>query len=260
MKVSIITVCFNSALTLRDTIDSVLSQDHKDIEYIIIDGGSTDGTTAIIQEYGLAITKWVSEPDRGIYDAMNKGIGMASGDVIGFLNSDDMYMNQSSISQLIHKMNEEHADCVFADLIYVDSKKINRVLRYYNSGHFKPSRFQFGWMPAHPTFLAKKTIYDRVGIFSLQYKIAADYELLIRILWKDRAKYAYLPKPVVKMRAGGISTAGLSHSLLLNQENVMACRAHGIKTNLVKILLKFPWKLFELARGRLLNDSHINKS
>ena len=165
MKVSIITVCFNSELTLRDTIDSVLSQNYKDIEYIIIDGGSTDGTSAIIQEYGFGITKWVSEPDRGIYDAMNKGIGMASGDVIGFLNSDDMYMNQSSISQLIHKMNEEHADCVFADLIYVDPKKLIECYVTIILGILSPVDFSLAGCPLTQLFWQKKQFMTGLEFF-----------------------------------------------------------------------------------------------
>lgn len=253
MKVSIITVAFNSARTIRETIESVISQNYPDIEYIVIDGGSTDGTVEIIKEFESKITHWVSEPDRGIYDAMNKGIKIATGDVIGFLNSDDIYSQPDAISKLITAMTLHGADCVFADLIYVAPNDTGRILRYYSSKKFKPNLFQYGWMPAHPTFLAKKSLYDRAGLFSLDYKIAADFELLVRMLAVKKASYAYVPQPLVRMRAGGISTSGLSHSLLLNCEIVKACRANGIQTNLGKVLLKIPLKLLELLKGRLLN-------
>ena len=255
MKLSIITVCFNSVATLRDTIESVLTQDYPHIEHIIIDGGSTDGTVGIIQEYigrsDSKIVSWVSEPDRGIYDAMNKGISIASGDVIGFLNSDDMYANAHVLSELMGALEKNCVDCVFADLVYVDPNNPNKVLRYYNSGQFRPSKFRWGWMPAHPTFLAKRSLFEKVGLFSLDYKIAADYELLIRMLWVSRASYAYIPKALIRMRAGGVSTSGLRHSLLLNREIVAACRANGIYTNLAMVLTKIPLKLLEVVRGRL---------
>lgn len=253
MKVSIITVAFNSATTIRDTIESVLSQDYPQIEYIVVDGGSTDGTQDIVREYGARVSRLISEPDRGIYDAMNKGIGLATGDVIGFLNSDDMYIDSSAVSQLMTAMDSQKSDCVFADLIYVAPENTNQILRYYNSAKFKPSLFQYGWMPAHPTFFAKKAVYKKAGLFSLDYKIAADFELLVRMLAVNMASYAYLPKPIVRMRAGGVSTSGLKHSLLLNQEIVKACQANGINTNLAKVLLKIPMKLMELLKGRAIN-------
>lgn len=253
MKVSIITVAFNSAATIRDTIESVLAQDYPEIEYIVVDGGSTDGTQDTVKEYGARVSRLISEPDRGIYDAMNKGIQIATGDVIGFLNSDDMYIDSTAVSQLIKAMNSQKADCVFADLIYVAPENTNQVLRYYNSARFKPGLFQYGWMPAHPTFFAKKAVYEKAGLFSLDYKIAADFEFLVRILAVNMASYTYVPKPIVRMRAGGVSTSGLKHSLLLNREIVKACQANGINTNLAKVLLKIPMKLMELVQGRKIN-------
>jgi glycosyltransferase involved in cell wall biosynthesis len=255
LKLSIVTVCYNSVATLRDTIESVLAQDYPQIEHIIVDGGSTDGTLALVEEYanklGSKIVRWVSEPDRGIYDAMNKGVQLASGDVIGFLNSDDVYASADSVSQLMGALKRNHVDCVFADLVYVDPQNVQKVLRYYNSGRFRPSKFRWGWMPAHPTFLAKRSVFDKVGSFSLNYQIAADYELLIRMLWVHQASYVYVPKALIRMRAGGVSTAGLRHSLLLNREIVEACRANGIYTNLAMVLSKIPFKLLEMLRGRL---------
>lgn len=247
MKVSIITVSFNSAKTIADTIDSVLSQDFLDIEYIVVDGGSTDGTVDIIRQNENRISQWISEKDQGMYDAMNKGIAMATGDVIGILNSDDVYMNTHVISDLMGLMQTEKSAVVFADLILVDSGNQNRVIRYYDSGRFHPSKFRFGWMPAHPTVFVRRELYERVGKFSTTYQIAADYEMLIRMLAIEKASYAYYPKPVVRMRAGGASTSGISRNWILNQEIIRACKENGIYTNIFMLLLKVPAKLW----GRL---------
>lgn len=243
MKVSIITVSFNSAKTIADTIDSVLSQDFPEIEYIIVDGCSTDGTVDIIRQNENRISQWISEKDQGMYDAMNKGIAMATGDVIGILNSDDVYMNTHVISDLMRLMQSQNTQVVFADLILVDSSNQNKVLRYYDSGRFHPNKFKFGWMPAHPTVFVKRELYQRVGKFSTTYQIAADYEMLIRMLAIEKASYAYYPKPVVRMRSGGASTSGISRNWILNQEIIRACKENGIYTNLFMLLLKVPAKL-----------------
>lgn len=255
-KVSIITVCFNSAKTIRDTIESVLSQDYPDIEYIVIDGGSNDQTLKIVREYADRIAVIVSEKDRGIYDAMNKGIALASGDIVGMLNSDDIYINKYAVSELMKKMQDSEADSVFADLVIVDPDDLNKVLRYYDSSFFNPNKFRFGWMPAHPTFFVKKLLYDKVGPYSLDYQISADYEMLIRLLWVQKASYAYLQKPIVRMRYGGASTADLSRNLLLNREIVQACRANGIYTNLFLVLLKIPAKLWGLIGRKFFGGRH----
>jgi glycosyltransferase involved in cell wall biosynthesis len=244
LKVSIITVSFNSAKTITDTIESVLSQDYPQIEYIIVDGGSKDNTVDIIKQYQDRISHWVSEKDRGMYDAMNKGIAIATGDVIGILNSDDVYMNTHIVSELMELMQSKRAQVVFADLILVDQDNPQKVLRYYDSSYFHPNKFKYGWMPAHPTVFVKRELYEAVGNFSITYQIAADYEMLIRILAIQRARYAYLPKPVVRMRSGGASTAGLSRNWILNQEIVDACRANGIYSNMAMLLLKLPFKLW----------------
>lgn len=244
MKVSIITVSFNSAKTIADTIESVLSQDFPEIEYIIVDGNSSDDTVKIIRQYENRISKWISEKDRGMYDAMNKGIAMATGDVIGILNSDDVYMNNHVISDLMALLEKQKAQVVFADLILVNQGDDNKVLRYYDSGHFHPDKFRYGWMPAHPTVFVRRELYQKVGPFSTTYQIAADYEMLIRILAIQKAPYAYLPKPVVRMRSGGASTAGLSRNWILNQEIVRACKENGIYSNMAMLLLKIPAKLW----------------
>lgn len=246
-KVSIITVCFNSAKTIRDTIESVLSQDYPDIEYIIVDGGSSDETLLIAKEYADRIAVIISESDRGIYDAMNKGVALATGDIVGMLNSDDVYINEHAVSELMKTMQDANADSVFADLVIVDPLNLGKVLRYYDSSYFTPSKFRFGWMPAHPTFFVKKALYDKVGRYSLDYKISADYEMLIRLLWVEKASYAYLQKPMVRMRHGGASTAGLSRVFLLNKEIVLACKANNINTNFLLLMLKIPTKLLGLV-------------
>ena len=254
MKVSIITVSYNSARTIRATIESVLSQDYPNLEYLVVDGGSTDGTVAILREYADRITRWVSEKDQGMYDAMNKGIAMATGDVIGILNSDDTYMTKHVVSKMMVALTGAQTDVVFADLILVDQHHPEKVLRYYDSSNFKPSKFRYGWMPAHPTVFIRKSIYDAVGPFVTDYKIAADYEMLIRILAVHAASYCYVAKPIVRMRSGGASTAGWSRNWILNQEIVRACRANGIQTNMGLLLLKIPAKLWGAILGRFGRD------
>lgn len=247
-SVSIVTVCFNSAHTIRDTIESVLAQDYPQIEYIVVDGGSRDDTLAIVQSYGARISRLVTGPDRGIYDAMNKGIGAATGEVVGLLNSDDFYADSNVVSDLMTAMLRAHADAVFADLVYVDPADKCKVTRHYDSSRWHPGRFRFGWMPAHPTFFVRREWYLRCGLFSLDYRIAADFELLVRLLFRGGATYTHVPRAVVHMRAGGLSTRGIRQSWLLNREIVRACRANGIWTTLPLVLLKTPAKLLELLR------------
>jgi len=246
LKVSIITVAFNSAKTIADTIESVLGQDYPQIEYIIIDGNSSDGTVDIIRQYEGRISKWISEKDQGMYDAMNKGLAMAAGDVIGILNSDDVYMHPHVISEMMELMQQKRAQVVFADLILVDQNDGCKVLRYYDSSHFHPDKFRFGWMPAHPTVFVKRELYQAVGPFAVDYQIAADYEMLIRMLAIKKAPYAYLPKPIVRMRSGGASTANISRNWILNKEIVRACKENGIYSNMAMLLLKIPAKLLGL--------------
>ncbi len=248
-RVSIITVCFNSGATIRDAIESVLSQDYAQIEYIVIDGGSTDGTVDIVRAYADRIAVFRSERDRGIYDAMNKGIAAATGDIVGMLNSDDCYADSRVVSELVAAMQAARTDAVFADLVYVDRDDLQKVRRYYNSGRWHPGRFRFGLMPAHPTFFIRREWYARCGRFSLDYEIAADFEMLVRLLYRGRASYVHVARPVVRMRTGGISTRGIRQNWVLNREIVRACRANGIWTALPLVLLKLPAKLLETWRG-----------
>lgn len=247
-KASIITVCFNSAATVRDTIESVLSQDYPEIEYIIVDGDSQDGTMKIVAEYRDQISTVISEPDHGIYDAMNKGISAATGDVVGILNSDDFYTDSTVVRRLIEQMEAAETDCVFADVVYVDPTNTDRVLRHYDSSRFHPGRLRYGWMPAHPSLMLKRDFYNRYGGYALDYKIAADFEMVARLFHTAGATYVYLPNAVIKMRVGGISTKGFRARWTLNNEIVKACRSNGIRTSLPLVLLKIPLKLLELVR------------
>lgn len=249
MKLSIITVCYNSANTIRDTIESVFSQDHCDIEYIVIDGGSKDGTQAIVESYGERISRFISEPDKGLYDAMNKGVALATGDVIGILNSDDFYEDSTSASSVV-KAFERHSesDVVFGDVVFVNAPDLQKVTRFYRGNRFTPWKLRFGWMPPHPATFIRKSAYTKVGLYSLKYRISADYEFFVRLFMVQRLKYSYLDKVLVRMRSGGASTGGLKSSLKLNMEIVEACRANGVYTNLPLVLLKLPFKLYELRK------------
>lgn len=258
IKISILTVTFNSSKTISDTIESILSQDYPNIEYIIIDGESKDGTIEIVQSYGDRIAKFISEPDHGMYDAMNKGIALATGDVIGILNSDDFYTDQNVISNVVHTFMESGSDSVFGDLVYVSSNDLSKVTRYYSSSHFHPKLFAYGWMPAHPTFFVKRWVYQQYGIFQTDYKIAADYELLTRFLAKYQVSYTYVPSVMVRMRTGGASTTNLISNWILNREIIRACSENGIKTNWFKVLSKYFKKVFQLFRRPPKNRS--NKS
>ncbi|MCF8096136.1 MAG: glycosyltransferase [Desulfobacteraceae bacterium] len=247
-KVSIITVCYNSANTMRDTIESVLAQDYPHIEYIIVDGGSQDSTIEIVKEYRKQIAAIISEPDNGAYEAMNKGIKEATGDVVGVLNSDDFYVDNIVVRRLIERMESAGTDCVFADVVYVAPENTGKVVRYYDSSRFHPGRLRYGWMPAHPSLMVKREFFTSYGGYVLDYKIAADFEMIVRLFHVAGATYAYLPRPVIKMRMGGVSTNGMQARWKLNNEIVKACRANGIQTNLPLVLLKTPLKLLELVR------------
>jgi glycosyltransferase involved in cell wall biosynthesis len=247
MKISIVTVCYNSEATIRDTIESVLAQSYSDIEYIIVDGASSDRTMAIIDEYkDHRIATVVSEPDQGIYDAMNKGIKLATGDVVGILNSDDFYQNNDVVQDVVCQFDAcLVADIVFGDVVFVASDNLGKIIRYYRSGHFRPWKLRFGWMPAHTATFVKKSVYDLVGLYSLEFKISSDYEMFVRLLLVHKLCFSRIDKVLVRMRTGGVSTAGIKSSLLLNKEIVKACRKNSIYTNLMFVLSKIPFKLLE---------------
>jgi len=243
MKISIITVCYNAAGTMMDTLNSVRKQSYHHIEHTVIDGASTDKTLDMIHE--CPPTRWISEPDEGIYDAMNKGLAMVSGDVIGFLNADDIYAHEDVLAHVAATFEQEEIQACYADLVYVRDD-LRTVVRYYRSHRFAPNRLAYGWMPAHPTLFLRREVFDQYGEFKTDYKIAADFELCARLFGKYGLTAEYVPEVWVKMRMGGVSTQSLKSNFILSREIVRACRENGIKTNLFKVCLKYPRKMFEL--------------
>ena len=243
MKVSIITVCLNSEKTIRDTIASVLSQDFPNIEYIIIDGGSKDKTLSIVHEYEDRIEKIINEPDEGLYDAMNKGINIASGEVIGILNSDDFFENDNIINVVVNAFEKNPTvDLVFGDLVYVRPDNLNQIVRYYSSLNFRSWKPRFGWIPPHPSTFMKRSVYEKFGVYNVSFKIAADYEFFVRVLQVHKLSFYQIPKVLVRMRVGGVSTSGFKSSYRLTQEIVKACKLNGIYTNLFFVLSHFSVK------------------
>ena len=247
MKISIITTSFNSADTIRSTIESVLSQSHTDWEHVIIDGASKDNTLGIIKEYEPAYKgrlRLISEPDKGIYDAMNKGIRNATGDVVGILNSDDFFTSSSVLACINQEI--QNVDSVYADIHFVNPDDLTKSVRYYSSRSFHPSKMKMGFMPAHPSFYCRKEIYDRVGLFDTTFKIAADFEWLLRAIYIKGITTKYLPLDFVTMRTGGASTSGLQSHKKILLEHVRAYRKNGVKSNIFKDSLRYAYKLGEL--------------
>ncbi|MDR0413125.1 MAG: glycosyltransferase [Dysgonamonadaceae bacterium] len=253
MKISIITVCYNSAATLRTTIDSVLQQTYRDIEYIIIDGHSTDKSVEIIRSCEADFAgrlRWLSEPDKGMYDAMNKGIRMATGDYVAILNADDFYNYPGSIETVVNYLQTTGVDMCYSDVRFVPPADLGKTVRYYSSAKFRPALFRFGFMPAHPSCFIRRTVFKEIGYYKTDYHIAADYELLIRFLYKHQIAYRYLAFDIIKMRTGGKSTKSWKSNLLLNREIVRACRENGIYTNLLLLSFKYFVKVFELIQTK----------
>lgn len=254
MKISVITVTFNSAATVRDTIESVLRQEYQDYEYLVIDGGSKDNTVDIIKEYEPKFEgrmRWISEKDKGMYDGINKGIRMATGDVVGIINSDDFY-HRTDIFDEIYKAFDENKDvkAIYGDVRFVNPDNLEKTVRYYSSKHWKPWRFRFGFMPAHPTFFTYKENFEKYGYYQYDYHIAADYELLIRHLYTNHVPAKYVPVDFMKMRTGGRSTNGWKANILLNKEIVRGCKENGIWTCLPLLFLKYFIKVFELVKTK----------
>ena len=249
LSFSVITVCFNSAETLGRALDSVAKQDWAKIEHIVIDGGSKDGTPQVLADNSTRLAYVVSEPDRGIYDAMNKGLDLATGDVICFLNADDYYGSTQVLSKVANTMQQEHLDAVVGDVGFFRKDNINRLVRHYRSGRFTPKRLAWGWMPAHPALFMRREVFKRIGYFKIDYQIAADYEYVVRAFCgQTPLRYKHLPEVLVRMQMGGVSTKGIGATIRLNQEIIRACRENGVATNYLKILVKYPLKLLEFFR------------
>lgn len=237
-KISIITVCQNNVNTIEYTIHSVIGQTYKSIEYIIIDGKSTDGTLEIIHKYGDNIHTLISEKDAGIYDAMNKGIRQATGEYIAFLHADDFYANSEVISKAMTLLQKSGADAIYGDLQYVDKTNAKKVKRHWKAGQYKKNSFLFGWMPPHPTFIAKASIYKQYGGFNLQFQSAADYEIMLRFIHKEKIRLGYLPEVMVMMRTGGKSNASIGNRIFANKEDKKAWHINHLKPYWFTTILK----------------------
>lgn len=246
MKVSLITVSYNSVKTLRETIFSVANQYYFNIEYSVVDGGSKDGTIDIIKENEKGISISISEFDNGLYDALNKGIRMATGDVVGILNSDDVFYDEQVLANVANAFEEEpELDAVIGDIVFVKEDDLNQVVRRYSAKNWSPSKFAWGYMPPHPSFFVRREWFEKLGYYKTDYKIAADYELLIRFLLKGGLRWKYLPLTTTKMRMGGLSTRGIQSLITLNKEIYRACRENGVYTNYAMIYSKYLFKPFE---------------
>lgn len=251
MTISLITTTYNSAETLRDTFEAVLAQSYTDIDYWVIDGGSKDNTVEIIKEYEPKFNgrmHWLSERDRGLYDGMNKGIERATGDVVGIINSDDFFTSRDVLETVAKTFMEDTAhelDAVYGDIHFVNASNLDKCVRYYSSKNFRPWLMRFGYMPAHPSFYARTEIYRKHGLYSLDYKLAADYDMMVRLLCKERINARYIAKDFVTMRTGGASTSSIKHRLLLTREDAKACRRYGIYSNFLLCSVKYFTKMFE---------------
>ncbi|SFO88545.1 glycosyltransferase family 2 protein [Prevotella sp. tf2-5] len=248
-KVSIITAAYNSARTLGDTMKSVLTQTYEDIEYIVVDGASEDGTQDVIRSYEPLFgdrMRWVSEPDKGIYDAMNKGIQMATGDIVGILNSDDFFTANDVIERMVAAFEDQSLDAVYGDIHFIHDGEPDKCVRYYSSKPFRPLWLRFGFMPAHPSFYCRRGVYERAGLYKTDYQIGSDYEMMVRLFLVHHINAKYLPMDFVTMRTGGASTRNVKSRLQLIKDDVRGCRENGIYTNSLMISMKFLYKIFEI--------------
>lgn len=238
MKVSIITVTYNSARFLEDCIKSVIMQDYGNIEHILIDGQSTDGTIAIIEKYNNNISKWISEPDNGMYDAINKGMAMATGDIIGILNSDDMLASPDVMSSIVDAFQQNNVDSIFGDLAYVEQMDTQKIHRFWKGDTYNRNRFKFGWMPAHPTFYVKRSVVEQLGGYESHFFTAADYEFMARYLYMNYVSSYYLAKLLVRMRIGGMSNSNLKGRIRANRRDYLAMKKNKIPLPFIVSILK----------------------
>jgi len=229
LRITLLTPAYNSAATLRDTLESIAAQNYPNLEYIIVDGASTDNTAAIVAEYSELVSTFISEPDHGIYDAMNKGLRLATGDIIGILNADDFYAQPNILTKVVDAFTQHKTDTLYGDLQYVNFKQPKKIIRHWRAGHYRRAKFRFGWMPPHPTFFVRRHCYEKFGLFDSSLRTSADYELMLRFLYKHRCSTHYLPEVFVKMRTGGQSNASFRHRLQANREDAFAWRKNKLK-------------------------------
>lgn len=259
MKISVITVCFNSAHTIADTMRSVVGQTHADIEHIVVDGASSDDTLAVVRSFESPMLRIVSEPDQGIYDAMNKGISLATGDLVGFLNADDMFSSSQTIAAIAAAAAlEPRVDAVYGDLEYVSRDRPSRVLRYWRSGPFSSARLRYGWMPPHPTFYLRRATLQRLGRFDLRLQVAADYDFMLRCLIEPGIRVSYIPEVLVRMRTGGVSNGSWRALLRKSREDLAVLRKNrigGWHTLLIKNARKLPQFLVKASERPALRTN-----
>jgi glycosyltransferase involved in cell wall biosynthesis len=246
MKVSIITAVFNGGGSIAATLQSVAQQDHNEIEHIVIDGASNDSTLAIVRSNSERLSLLISEPDNGVYDAFNKGLRRATGDVIAFLNCGDTYVSPAVVSKMATELSRCGVQAAFADVLSVDVDDPARVVRRYSSKHFAPHRMSFGLMPAHPTLFLRREIYQSVGDYDTQFRIAGDFEFCLRAFARRDTRYQYIPEALVRMPRGGLSNSGWRSKWEITREMHRACMLDGVETNFVKLCLRFPLKMLEM--------------
>lgn len=248
MIFSVIVATHNSAVTLRDTLESLCKQTWEGVEVIVIDGQSTDNTLDIVKEYEARFDgrlKWISEPDRGLYDAMNKGLAMATGDVVGILNSDDFYTSDDVLERVAREI--EGVDAVYGDIHFVNPDDLSKCVRYYSSRSFRPWQMRFGFMPAHPSFYCRRHVYQALGAFDLQFKVAADFEQLLRLIYVNRISTKYMPMDFVTMRTGGASTSGLQSHKAILRDHLRAYRKNGVRANIATESLRYAYRILQMA-------------
>lgn len=249
MKISIITVSYNCAATIAEALRSVASQTWHDVEHIVVDGASTDGTMAVVAAHRAGLAQVLSEPDQGIYDAMNKGVALATGEVVAFLNADDFYKDADVLARVVRVMQAEQLDALYGDVEFFRPGQPGAVVRRYNSGRFTAGRLGWGWMPAHPALFVRRVLFERYGGFQTDYRIAGDFEFIARVFKHPELRHRHLPASLVCMQLGGASTSGWRATLCINREMMRACRANGIRTNWVKMLARYPLKVMEFLHA-----------
>lgn len=248
LKVSVITAVRNDERGIRTTLASIEEQEYGDIEHVVVDGASTDGTADVVRCAGGRVARFLSEADRGVYDAFNKGLALATGDVVGYLNAGDSYVNGAVVRRIAAEFETREVGAAFGDVVITDPDEPRRVLRRYRSGRFTPERMAWGYMPAHPTLFVRREAYARSGGYDADYRIAGDFDLCIRLFLKQKLHYAYLPEVLVRMPRGGLSNSGWRSKWTITREMHRACRAHGISTSYPRLLSRFFVKAFEMVR------------
>ncbi len=262
MKISIITATYNSAATVRDTFESVLNQSYKDIEYIVVDGLSKDNTLDLIKEYEQKFEgrlRYISEKDKGLYDAMNKGIAIATGDIVGILNSDDFYTSNDILEVVAEKMKDNSIDAVYGDIHFVNNDNLDKCVRYYSSRIFCRGLMRLGFMPAHPSFYCRRKVYTTYGAFNTEYRIGADFDSLLRYIFVHRIKTKYIKRDFVTMRTGGASTDGLGSRWQIMKDHLKVFKNNGVYSNMLLLSLRYPYKIYEVLSSRIKHQLRKKK-